>query len=135
MKEHICTPNPLMKYQQYLQVPHFLHLLPQTLYCHADSQDDFTTEPLLLLYRCQQSLPKTATTLHADMVTLLLLEAVPSVPQVVRGLPQSSVTLPLLCSPLHPPAKQLSRKQPDLIHSNQTSQVGRAQLFKISISF
>lgn len=68
MKEHICTPNPLMKYQQYLQVPQFLHLLPQTLYCHANSQDDFTTEPLLLLYPCQQSLPKTATTLHAEVV-------------------------------------------------------------------
>ena len=95
----ICTPNPLMKYLQYLRITHLLHHLPQTLYCHANSPDAFTTEPLLLLQRCQPSVPQTAPTLRGDATAAAPVEAVPAVPQGVTGLPPLSVTHPLLCSP------------------------------------
>lgn len=86
--------------------------------------DDFTTEPSLLLHWCQQSFPKTATTpprWHGYITSAVPVEAVPTVPQMVTGLPQSSVTHPFLCSPLHPPAKQLSckRAQPNPLQSNK----------------
>lgn len=64
----VCSPNPLMKYRQYLQITHFFHPFPQTSYCHTSSQDNFIIEPLLLLYWWQQSFPRTVSTLQADTI-------------------------------------------------------------------
>lgn len=80
----VCSPNPLMKYRQYLQITHFFHPFPQTSYCHTSSQDNFIIEPLLLLYWWQQSFPRTVSTpgWHNSGAPV---EAVPTVPQAVRG--------------------------------------------------
>lgn len=126
----VCSPNPLMKYLKYLQITHFFHHFPQTSYRHTNSQDNLITEPLLLLY-WQQCFPRTVTTLQADTWFWCTGGSSAHCASVGNRLCLSSATHPFPCSPLYTPANPLLYKQPNLIHSNQISQVGRALLFKI----
>lgn len=80
----VCSPNPLTKYLKYLQITYFFHL-PQTSYCHTNSQNNFITE---LCSCCSDDnraslglwLPSRLTHISGALV-----EAVSTVPQWVKA--------------------------------------------------